>query len=477
MSLPSLEPRERYSPHLRTALIFTGTGTAGAYHAGVLRALQEAGVKIDVVAGCGMGVPTAVFAAIDAAAQLHETNGFWRTPASARLYPFRAILVLLVACLAVSLLSVIGPLVAVIAGLLVFPVAFFLGMLGISSGPEAARAVVRWLYAAFEPGALPALLPRLAVLGLVAAVLVLAVASWRARRRLGTRREHARFWWLGLGGFLDAGPAIREWRSRLWRAIAGGPLGKQPHDRDLSVRYAELLADNLGQPGFRELLLVVHDVEARRDLVFALLLDRVRRDFFGRRTSGASRAAEAFDLQGIARDKVLDVLAASLSLPVATEAHLLTFGADTYWRGETHRLTARPESIARLIEEAGEAGATQIIVVSAWAEPPGPHGLRQYRADPRSRYGDYLTSAEGAAVRDAVRAASDASRLVFLVQPAYNPLNALDFRGRHDALSDRDFAVAELVERGYEDAYRQFIEPVVAAGGEHLGGPNPAGTV
>ena len=41
---------DSYSPKQRTALVLSGTGTAGAYHAGVLRALQEAGVKLDVVA-------------------------------------------------------------------------------------------------------------------------------------------------------------------------------------------------------------------------------------------------------------------------------------------------------------------------------------------------------------------------------------------------------------------------------------------
>ena len=46
---------EPYSPQRRTALVLTGTGTAGAYHAGVLRALHEAGVKLDVVAGRGIG--------------------------------------------------------------------------------------------------------------------------------------------------------------------------------------------------------------------------------------------------------------------------------------------------------------------------------------------------------------------------------------------------------------------------------------
>jgi hypothetical protein len=468
VTLPSIEPRERYSPHLRTALIFTGTGTAGAYHAGVLRALQEAGTKIDIVGGCGMGVPTALFAAIDASAQLSEASSFWRSPAAARLYPFRPVLRLLVACLAISLLGVVGPFLAVVAGLLVFPVAFFLGMLGLSFGSDAGRSVVRWLYDAFEPGALPSILPRVAVFGLFAALVVLVVAAVRGRRRLKKRRERAGFWWLGLGGFLNAGSAIREWRVRLWRAIAGGPLGKQPDDRDLSVRYVELLGDNLGQPGVRELLLVVHDIEARRDLVFGLLIERLRREFFARRGGGAPRTAEAFDLLGMAREHLLDVLAAALSLPVATEAHLLTFGADTYWRAETHRLTNRPESIARLIEEAGEAGATQIIVVSAAPDPPGPHGLREHAGDPRSRFGDYVTSAEGAAVRDAVRAANEVSRLVFVIQPAYNPLNALDFRGRYDGLSDRHYALGELLERGYEDAYRQFIEPVVAAGGEQL---------
>ena len=38
----------------------------------------------------------------------------------------------------------------------------------------------------------------------------------------------------------------------------------------------------------------------------------------------------------------------------------------------------------------------------------------------------------------------------------------LDTGGAFDERSDRVQAVGELVDRGYEDAYRQFIEPVVA---------------
>ena len=49
------EPRDSYSPERRTALLLTGTGADGAYHAGALR-LDEAGVKLDIVGGRGMGI-------------------------------------------------------------------------------------------------------------------------------------------------------------------------------------------------------------------------------------------------------------------------------------------------------------------------------------------------------------------------------------------------------------------------------------
>ena len=75
-----MESPPRYTPHLRTALVLTGTGTAGAYHAGVLRALHEAGVKIDLMAGRGIGVVGAMFGAVDGGARLWDTDGLWRSP-------------------------------------------------------------------------------------------------------------------------------------------------------------------------------------------------------------------------------------------------------------------------------------------------------------------------------------------------------------------------------------------------------------
>src|SRR5437667_6037678 len=84
---------EPYSPQRRTALVLTGTGTAGAYHAGALRAFHEAGVKLDVVAGRGIGVVGAVFAAIDGAQRLWDEKGFWRSPGVASFYGWDRLLV------------------------------------------------------------------------------------------------------------------------------------------------------------------------------------------------------------------------------------------------------------------------------------------------------------------------------------------------------------------------------------------------
>jgi hypothetical protein len=57
---------------------------------------------------------------------------------------------------------------------------------------------------------------------------------------------------------------------------------------------------------------------------------------------------------------------------------------------------------------------------------------------------------------------------VYVIRPAHNPMGPFDFAGIYDEQSDRESALAELVDRGYEDAHRQFIEPVVAAGGERI---------
>ena len=251
----------------------------------------------------------------------------------------------------------------------------------------------------------------------------------RARASAPARRElSGGVWWTVLGAPLTATPAIDYFITGLWDLLRGGARVTQPPRADLSRRYAELLADNLGQPGFRELLIVAHDLDARQDLVFALLGRDWRRPFFLRRqTTGLDRrSAEAVDLAGAARDHVLDAVAGALTLPVATDAQLIGFAPESYWRGETHRLTDRPAALVRVLEEVASAGARQVIVVTAAEELGGPHELSRRRAAPRARLGEFLASAEAAAVRDALNVAAPWFDALFVVRPSHNPVTPLD---------------------------------------------------
>ena len=103
---------------------------------------------------------------------------------------------------------------------------------------------------------------------------------------------------------VGAGAIDHCWRV-MWDLVRGAAQLKQPTPAELGRRYTELLAENLGQPGFRELLIAVHDVDAHRDLrVRAGRAKRAGAIWSGGRRSEAAEArrAEVFDLAGVARD-------------------------------------------------------------------------------------------------------------------------------------------------------------------------------
>jgi hypothetical protein len=162
------------------------------------------------------------------------------------------------------------------------------------------------------------------------------------------------------------------------------------------------------------------------------------------------------------------VLGGALALPVVCEPELVVFPPESPWRGEAHRLTDRPGLLARVLEELVAAGVRQVLVVTASPELAGPHGLTARRVSPRSRLSEFLTASQTAAVRDALAASDSWFERVFVIRPGHNPVGPLDLAGAFDERSDRHHAFEELIERGYEDAYRQFIEPVVGASGEAL---------
>jgi hypothetical protein len=465
-------PDRVYSTRLRTALVLTGSGTAGAYHAGVLRALHEAGIRIDIVAARGIGAVTALFAAVDGGARLWEPNGLWKSPPASGFYGWRGPLrgagwafVVAAAILAVPLLLLVTAVLVGIAGLL-------LTLVGLEGpGSSLAAGYSRWIGTLFSPDSLPTVIPRLVLFTVLVAVLILAVGtvmtSSRARAR---RRRQLGLAWTLVGSPLSAGPIVSRVAGELWNLIRGAAPIAAPAPAELGRRYVELLLENLGQPGFREVLIAAHDMDARRDLIFALLGDAHRSRFFGRPVAGenALRLAEAFDLAGIARDHAFDALASALAVPVATEPHLITFATEGPWRGETHRVCDRPGALARLLEEVSIAGAEQVILLSASAPSARPHELSAGRADVRGRAGEQLAAFEAAGLRDVLEHFGGRFAGLFVIRPAHNPLGPLDFGGVYDERSDRRHSLAELVDRGYEDAYRQFIEPVVGGSGERI---------
>src|SRR5438094_1040240 len=182
---------EPYSPQRRTALVLTGIGTAGAYHAGVLRALHEAGVKIDIVAGRGVGVVGALFAAVDGSQRLWDDRGFWRAPDVQSLYAWRAMPRLIFWSLAVAVAIVLLPIAAIAAGLVVYPIDFVMKMVGAGGALGLVCSYVRFAQSAFAPEALPTWLPRLAVLVLGATAIVVTIDGWIH----SPPRGRGAFWW------------------------------------------------------------------------------------------------------------------------------------------------------------------------------------------------------------------------------------------------------------------------------------------
>jgi hypothetical protein len=456
---------DTYAPILRTALVLTGTGTAGAYHAGVLRALHEAGVKLDVVAGRGVGVIGAVFAAVDGAQRLWDEKGFWHAPAVRTMYGWHTLPRLIVGALAASVAIVAVPLAVMALGLVVFPIDFVMKMIGAAGASGPASAYLGLAQSAFAPEGFPTWLPRLVLLVLGATGIIALVTGWMN----GARIARGPFWWRAVRPPLSSASVVEHCWRVIWDLLRGAAALKQPTPAELGRRYVEMLADNLGQPGFRELLISVHDIDAHRDLVFALLSESRRRQLVRRPTSEAaeSRKAEVFDLAGVARDYLPDAVAAALSVPMATDWRLVTFAPDAYWRGETHRLCDRAGGLIRVVDELIDLGVEQIILVSAAPESPGPHALAAPRLDARARLGELLQSSEAAILRDATT--TTAGVRMFTIRPAHNPIGPFDFGGAFDDRSHRRQGLGELINRGYEDAYRQFIEPVVGASGERVG--------
>ncbi len=455
--------------------MLTGTGTAGAYHAGVVRALHEAGVKVDLVAGRGIGAVGAMFSAIDGGAGLWEPGGVWLNAGVARLYRWRRTLRVAAWIGLAALAVLILPMVALVGAAVAYPVGYLFELIGVEVGTAVVSGYAQLVDAVFAPTAFPTVIPRLIV---VAVVILLALLLTNTLlfsvRRVPRRRVRGDLWWRLLGAPLEVSSAVKWFSAGLWKFMSGSSRVAVPDNKDLGERYTELLRDNLGQPGFCELLVVAHDIDARRDVSYVLLADPYRESYVTDvpESDRSGRILEVIDLSIEPGRLAFDAFSSSLSLPLVTEPQFVSYAPESAWRGETHRVADRPASISRLLDEVARAGAEQIILVSAFPAAPGPHTLAVDRSDIRGRAGEYLLSAETAALQDALLSRGARYEAVFHVRPMHNPMGPFDFSGCYDKESDRLIDLDELVNRGYEDGCRQFVEAVVAESAELLDAPS-----
>jgi|TARA_B100000686_G_scaffold320726_1_gene372698 hypothetical protein len=470
-----VQHNRRYIPHLRTALVLIGTGTAGAYHAGVVRALNEAGVKVDLVAGRGVGAVGAMFAAIDGSSGLWESGGVWRNAGVARLYRWRWTLRVVAWLASVALAVLVLPMVALAGAAVAYPVGYLFELVGVEVGAAIISAYAQLVERVFEPAAFPTFIPRLIVVAIVALLGLLFVDTLLSSvRRVPRRRARGDLWWRLLGTPLDVSAAVKWFSGGLWKVMSGSSRVAVPGDKDFGERYAELLRDNLGQPGFCELLIVAHDIDARRDISYALLADPHRESYLKDLpdSDNPDRLLEVVDLSTEPGRMAFDAFSSSLSLPLITEPRFVSHAPESAWRGETHRVSDRLASTSRLFDEVSRAGAEQVILVSAFPAAPGPHTLAVDRSDIRGRAGQYLLSSETAALQDALLNIGSKYQAIFDVRPMHNPVGPFDFSGCYDKESDRLINLDELVNRGYEDGRQQFVEAVVAASTELIDAPS-----
>jgi len=464
--------------------VLTGSGTAAAYHAGVVKALDESGVKVDVVVGSGAGTIAAAFGAIAGSARLYGETGFWAGVRWRSFYRLRLAARTALLLVASSYGLFLLPLVLAIVGFVLFLPAliadwFLPGTFARLIGQlAAAPAVVRGPYL----GALTVPVFALCVLATVAALRLFV----RDRRRFTESLE----------SLLDAERGRDRLSRALWEIARGPALSDAPPaEAELGRRYVALAAENLGQPGFRELILRVADLETGGALAFVLLQDAHRNSFAASRSRGPRSRVEgmpdAIDLRAPGGDGLFfDAVMTGLLPPLVAPVRRVAFPKGGLYGGETHRLTDATLVSGCGLGEALAAGAEQVIVVSPTSEEPAPPTRRR---GPRAQADGALALLERQAVDRDVAQAERINRMIqtlghdtatgrawqdpatgrlyrdfalYIVRPERRGLGPLEWDGARDPATEVLETPEDLIERGYKDAYRLFVEPIVGAAPE-----------
>jgi hypothetical protein len=464
-----------YQPRRRTALVLLGSGTAGAYHAGVLKALDEAGAKIDVVVGSGVGTIAATFAAAAAGSKLYGPDGFWAGIRWSDLYRLRRALRTAIFFLGLSFGVFLLPVVlALIAGML-FPLVLVADLA--MPGLPAALLGNPWA----TPGALRD--PYVAALAVPVFLLCASAVVFAASVVIKRRKRFAE----AFESVLDPSAAVTRLRSRLWEVCRGQLTSKNPDsDAEVGQRYVSVLLENVGQPGFRELILRAADLDAGRVLPFVLLREPHRDGFFAVRAREAKSddgQAAVVDLQET-ESLLFDAVLTGLLPPLTTPVRRVAFPRRGLYGGEVHRLTEAPAGEG--IADAITAGADQVIVVTGVPEaatPPlrrrGIGALVDAHAALVERRGieaelrgaarfNRIVRTVGHELEDGRKAWQDPATTrtyreisLWVIRPERRSLGPLEWDGAVDPSTEVREEPEDLIELGYRDAHRLFVDPIL----------------
>ncbi len=450
----------------RTAVVFAGSGASGAYHAGVLKALDEAGVRIDILVGSGVGVLAAAFGAAASGSVLYGEKGLWRELSASRIFRLRSGLRFLRLLGVVALSAFLVPaLLALLLGLLL-P-----AFLAVDFARPGFMSGLFQMVAALAPGLRLFFVFALAAPTFVAFLFVLfrGVSVLRAsRRRFGETLESA----------FDLSGIERNLARRLWEVARGPALNEPaPEAAEVGRQFSALVAENAGQPGFRGLVLRAANLDTGKPLILRLVGD----DRGGPRRS---RPEEGIDLKDAAASPLLyDVVATAFATTPLVGPRRVRLPKQGVFGGEIHRISEASVIGGSGLGEAIATGADAIVLVTATAEETAPladrRGLKALAAA-------FLAVQELSAVERDLHETERLNRIVetvghqrstgerewqdpltgrtfravavHTIRPRRSLLRPLDLDGAVDPSNEVETTLLDWMDEGYRDAHRCYLD-------------------
>jgi len=454
----------------RTAVVFAGSGASGAYHAGVLKALDEAGVRIDLMVGSGVGVLAAAFGAAAAGAALYGEKGLWRDLSSRSVFRLRWGLRFLRSLSLVALSAFLVPaLLALLLGLLL-P-----AFLAVDFARPGFMASLLETVAGLAPGLRLFFVIALAAPTFIAFLFVLLRGAGllrHSRRRIGEALESA----------FDLSGIEKDLARRLWETARGPAVNEPaPPGSEVGKQFAALVAENQGQPGFRGLVLRAANLDSRRPLILKLAADDRKRG-----TSDPD-ADEILDLkEPTTAPLVYDVLATSFAVAPFAAPRRVRLPKQGAFGGEIHRIAEASAIAGAGLGEAIALGADQIVLVTAAAKNPGSlaerRGLRALAAA-------FLALQERTSIERDLRECERLNRIVetvghqkstgerewqdpvtgkrfravtvHVIRPRRSLLRPLDLDGASDPSNEVETSLLDWLEEGHRDAHRCYLDAVL----------------